>query len=138
MTVFDKIINREIPAYIVWEDDRHIAFLDIQPIHEGHTLVVPKSKNNSDEINSEVMPDYIFDMNDEDYIALHLAAKKVATLLKSKLDCARICMMVEGFAIPHTHIHLVPADDEHDFDKAHRQHEVDHENLSKVHKRITT
>ena len=136
MTIFDKIINREIPAYIVWENERHIAFLDIQPIHEGHTLVVPKSKNNSDEINSEVTPVYIFEMGDEDYIALQLAAKKVAALLKSKLDCARVCMMVEGFAIPHTHIHLVPADDEHDFDKSKRQHEVDHEELSKVHKII--
>ena len=127
MTIFDKIINREIPAYIVWEDDMHIAFLDIQPIHKGHTLVVPKS-----------VTDYIFDMNDEDYIALQLVAKKVATLLKQKLSCNRVCMMVEGFAIPHTHIHLVPADDEYDFDKAHRQHEIDHEELSKVHKRITT
>ena len=136
MTIFDKIINREIPAYIVWEDERHIAFLDIQPIHEGHTLVVPKSKNNSDEINSEVTPVYIFEMGDEDYIALQLAAKKVATLLKQKLNCDRVCMMVEGFAIPHTHIHLVPADDEHDFDKSKRQHEVDHEELSKVHKII--
>ena len=136
MTIFDKIINKEIPAYIVWEDERHIAFLDIQPIHRGHTLVVPKSKNNSDQINSEVTLDYIFDMSDEDYIALQLAAKKVATLLKQKLNCNRVCMMVEGFAIPHTHIHLVPADDEHDFDKAHRKHEVDHDELSKVHKRI--
>ena len=125
MTIFDKIINREIPAYIVWEDERHIAFLDIQPIHEGHTLVIPKSAS-----------DYIFDMSDEDYIALHLAAKKVATLLKQKLNCNRVCMMIEGFAIPHTHIHLVPADDEHDFDKSKRQHEVDHEELSKVHKII--
>ena len=133
MTIFDKIINKEIPAYIVWEVVRHIAFLDIQPIHEGHTLVVPKSKILNENMYT---PDYIFDMSDEDYIALQLAAKKVAALLKSKLDCTRVCMMVEGFAIPHTHIHLVPADDEHDFDKSKRQHEVDHEELSKVHKII--
>ena len=136
MTIFDKIINREIPAYIVWEDERHIAFLDIQPIHEGHTLVVPKSKNNSDEINSEVTPVYIFEMNSNAYTDLMLASQKVAQLLKSKLDCARVCMMVEGFDTPHTHIHLVPADDEHDFDKSKRQHEIDHEELSKVHKII--
>ena len=125
MTIFDKIINREIPSYIVWEDDTHIAFLDIQPIHRGHTLVIPK-----------LVTDYIFDMNDEGYIALQLAAKKVATLLKQKLNCNRVCMMVEGFAIPHTHIHLVPANDEHDFDKSKRQHEVDHEELSQIHKII--
>lgn len=97
MTIFEKIINREIGAQIVWEDDRHIAILDIQPIQPGHTLVIPKTAT-----------DYIFDMNSEEYTALMLASQHVARLLKSKLNCNRVCMMVEGYEIPHVHVKLVP------------------------------
>lgn len=95
--IFNKIVTREIPAHIIWESDTHLAFLDVNPIQPGHTLVIPKKQI-----------DYIFDMEDLDYVDLLLAAKSVATLLKKKLKPARIAVAVEGFAVPHVHIHLVP------------------------------
>lgn len=95
--LFLKIINRQIPAQIIWENDDFIAFLDISPIQPGHTLVVPK-----------IQTDYLFDLTDSDYSKLFLAAKDVAKILKTKLDCKRIGVLVEGFAVPHCHIHLIP------------------------------
>ena len=103
-TIFTKIINGEIPSHKVWEDDAHYAFLDINPWVEGHTLVVPKQES-----------DYLFDMDDEGYAQLHLAAKKVANLLKEKLNCARVCTMVIGYEVPHVHIHLLPTNQITDF-----------------------
>ncbi|BDC99648.1 HIT family protein [Persicobacter psychrovividus] len=96
-TIFTKIIEREIPAQIVAEDDKHIAFLDINPLVEGHTLVVPKAE-----------VDYIYDMADEDYLALQAFAKKVAKAVKAGIPCLRVGVAVIGLEVPHTHIHLVP------------------------------
>ncbi len=103
MNIFEKIINREIPAKIIWESETHLAFLDINPIQDGHTLVIPKK-----------YIDYIFDMNDEDYIDLMLASREVAKLLKSKLECKRVCVIVEGYAVPHAHVHLIPTNSDAD------------------------
>lgn len=103
MTIFEKIIAREIPAHIIWEDDRHLAFLDIKPINPGHTLVIPKKATAN-----------ILDMNDEDYIALWLAAKQVAKKLQQATDAKRIGFIVEGFEIEHVHIHLVPINQPHE------------------------
>lgn len=103
-TIFTKIINGEILSHKVWEDEMHYAFLDINPWVEGHTLVVPKREH-----------DYLFDMDDEAYTALHLAAKKVANLLKEKLNCARVCTTVIGYEVPHVHIHLLPTNQMSDF-----------------------
>jgi histidine triad (HIT) family protein len=103
-TIFSKIIAGEIPCHKVWEDDRHFAFLDINPWSYGHTLVVPKKEH-----------DYIFDMPEEDYAALHEAARKVARLLKHKLACRRVCTMVIGYEVPHVHIHLLPTNEMSDF-----------------------
>lgn len=96
-SIFTKIINREIPAHIVAEDEKNLAFLDISPLTEGHTLVVPKKEI-----------DYIYDLEDEDLIALHLFAKKVAKGLEKSVPCVRIGVTVIGLEVPHAHIHLIP------------------------------
>jgi len=96
-SVFTKIINREIPGYIVAEDDSHIAFLDINPLVMGHTLVVPKKE-----------VDYIFDLNDDAFCGLQLFCKKVARAIESVVACERIGIAVIGLEVPHTHVHLVP------------------------------
>lgn len=104
--IFLKIANHEIPAHIIFENETHMAFLDINPITPGHTVVIPKVKS-----------DYLFDLSDSDYTALLLAAKKVAIILKDKLHCERIGMVVEGFEIPHVHIKLIPLNDGHDLNQ---------------------
>lgn len=96
-TLFTKIINREIPAHIVAEDDRFIAFLDIMPLVSGHTLVVPKKE-----------VDYIFDHDDKTLSEMMVFAKKVAIAIKKAIDCKRVGIAVIGLEVPHTHIHLVP------------------------------
>lgn len=97
MSIFTKIINREIPAQIVAEDDRFIAFLDIMPMVMGHTLVVPKKE-----------VDYIFDIEDDELKSIHVFAKKVAAAVRKAVPCKRIGVAVIGLEVPHAHIHLVP------------------------------
>lgn len=96
-SLFTKIINREIPGHIVAEDDKFIAFLDINPLVEGHCLVVPKKEI-----------DYIFDMEDTDLAGLNVFAKKVAKAIKEAIPCIRVGVAVIGLEVPHTHVHLVP------------------------------
>jgi histidine triad (HIT) family protein len=96
-TIFTKIINREIPAYIVAEDEHNIAFLDILPLVKGHLLVVPKEE-----------VDYIFDLDDKAYSNLMLFAKKVGKAMESVISCTRIGVAVIGLEVPHVHVHLVP------------------------------
>lgn len=96
-SIFTKIIKREIPGHIVAEDDRFIAFLDVMPLVEGHTLVVPKNE-----------VDYIFDLDNNTLADLTVFAKKVAVALKRAVPCKRIGVAVIGLEVPHTHIHLVP------------------------------
>lgn len=103
-TIFSRIIAGEIPCHKVWEDARHFAFLDINPWTYGHTLVVPKREH-----------DYLFDMPEDDYLALHKAARTVAELLKTKLGCKRVCSLVVGYEVPHVHIHLLPTNAMSDF-----------------------
>lgn len=106
-TIFTKIVNREIPAHVVAEDEHHIAFLDINPLVEGHLLVVPKKE-----------VDYLFDLSDDEYLALQLFAKKVALALKKAIPCVRIGTAVIGLDVPHTHIHLVPLNEMNDINFA--------------------
>ena len=96
-SIFTRIINREIPGHIVAEDDDHIAFLDINPLVLGHTLVVPKREE-----------DYIFDLSDEELSRLTIFAKKVGRAIEKVVDCNRIGIAVVGLEVPHTHVHLVP------------------------------
>lgn len=96
-SIFTKIINREIPAQIIAEDEKNIAFLDIMPLVKGHVLVVPKKEVN-----------YIFDMEPQDLGDLHLFAQKVAKAMDQTIKCTRIGVAVIGLEVPHVHIHLVP------------------------------
>lgn len=96
-TIFTKIINGEIPSYKIAEDDKHYAFLDINPVVEGHTLVVPKKEN-----------DYLFNLEDDELADLMVFAKKVARKLETKIECKRIAVTVIGLEVPHAHIHLLP------------------------------
>jgi histidine triad (HIT) family protein len=96
-SLFTKIINREIPGYIVAEDDQYIAFLDINPLVIGHTLVVPKKE-----------VDYIFDLDDKTLAGLQLFSKKVAHAIGKSFPCKRVGVAVIGLEVPHTHVHLVP------------------------------
>lgn len=95
--VFCQIIQRSLPTYIVWEDDRSLAFLDIRPIKEGHALLIPKTHI-----------DHIFDLPESQYTRLFLVARKLAPVLKQVTEAQRIGIAVEGFGVPHAHIHLVP------------------------------
>lgn len=102
-SIFTKIVAGEIPAYKVAENDDYLAFLDISPVAKGHTLVIPKKE-----------VDYLFDLNDDDYIGLQLFAKKVAAGLKTAIPCQKVGVLVLGLEVPHAHIHLVPMQDETD------------------------
>lgn len=104
-SIFSRIAAGEIPSYKVVEDEHYYAFLDINPIAVGHTLVIPRRET-----------DYIFDLSDEEYAGLQLFAKKVATAMKKALPCRRIGVAVLGMEVPHAHIHLVPLNSERDLD----------------------
>jgi len=97
MTIFSKIIAGEIPCYKIAEDDRFFAFLDINPMSKGHTLVVPKLEE-----------DYIFHLDDDMLSGMMLFAKKVALALEKSVPCLRIGVAVIGLEVPHAHIHLIP------------------------------
>lgn len=104
-SIFTRIINGEIPCYKIAEDENYFAFLDINPLSEGHTLVVPKREE-----------DCIFDLQDEELAGLVTFAKKVAVSQKANLDCKRVAMVVLGMEVPHAHIHLIPMNSEADVD----------------------
>jgi histidine triad (HIT) family protein len=96
-SIFTRIINGEIPCYKIAEDAHHFAFLDINPLTKGHTLVIPKAE-----------VDYIFDLDDKQLADLHVFAKKVAVAIKKAIPCVRVGVSVVGLEVPHTHIHLIP------------------------------
>lgn len=108
-TIFSKIIDGEIPSYKVAEDDRFYAFLDINPLAEGHTLVVPK-------FGAGQESDYIFDLDDGTLGAMMVFAKRVAAGIKKATGRARVAVIVLGLEVPHVHIHLIPIDSESDVD----------------------
>ncbi len=114
-TIFTKIIKGDIPSYKVAEDDRFYAFLDINPLAAGHTLVVPKfaAVNGGDD---ERELDYIFDLDDETLGAMMVFAKRVAARIKEVTGCARVAVVVLGLEVPHVHIHLIPINSEADVD----------------------
>ena len=102
-TIFTRIINGEIPCYKVAEDERYFAFLDINPMTKGHTVVIPKCEE-----------DYIFNLDDETYAGLMLFAKKVAVAIGAAIPCKRVGVAVMGMEVPHTHVHLIPITKESD------------------------
>jgi histidine triad (HIT) family protein len=104
-TIFTKIVNGEIPAYKVAENDRFLAFLDINPLAKGHTLVIPKRET-----------DYILDMEDSELAELMIFAKKVGRAIERVVPCERMGITVIGLEVPHTHIHLIPINSIYDMD----------------------
>lgn len=104
-TIFTKIVNGEIPCYKVAEEDRFLAFLDINPLAKGHTLVIPKQE-----------VDYLFDLDDQQYQDLMLFAKRVARAIDRSVQCEKVGMAVVGLEVRHAHIHLVPINGIYDID----------------------
>jgi histidine triad (HIT) family protein len=102
-SIFTRIINGEIPCYKVAEDDRFFAFLDINPLKEGHTLVIPKKE-----------VDYIFDLDEDILAGMMVFSQKVALAIEKVVPCNRIGVVVLGLEVPHAHIHLIPIDSEAD------------------------
>ncbi len=124
-SIFTRIINREIPGYIVAENEHFIAFLDITPLVMGHTLVVPKKEQ-----------DYIFDLDDDTLAGLHVFAKKVAHAVKKAVPCKRIGVTVIGLEVPHVHIHLVPMNSMSDINFTKSKLNPSKEELAEVAERI--
>ncbi|MFD2865767.1 HIT family protein [Mucilaginibacter antarcticus] len=108
MSIFSKIIAGDIPSYKVAESDEFLAFLDINPLVEGHLLVVPKKE-----------VDKLFDLDDATYAGLMIFAKIVATAMEKALPCKRIGVTVIGLEVPHAHVHLIPLNGVHDMDFSH-------------------
>jgi histidine triad (HIT) family protein len=96
-SLFTRIVKGELPSHKVWEDDRHLAFLDITPIQPGHTLVIPKRE----------VP-YLFDLSPYEQSSLWEAVRKVEGAIRRATGCLRVCLMVVGWEVPHVHVHLVP------------------------------
>ncbi len=123
---FCKIVAGDIPCHKVWENDAHLAFLDITPIREGHTLVIPKAHAS-----------YLFDMDDLSYQSVLIAAKQVAERLKDVFQVPRIGMAIEGFGVDHVHIHLVPVTGGNQLDPKQAK-PADHATLAQLAERIKT
>ncbi len=121
MTIFSRIIKGEIPCYKVAEDERYFAFLDINPLAKGHTLVVPK-----------VEEDYIFNLDDDTLAGLMLFAKRVAKAQRTVLPCKRIGVAVLGMEVPHTHIHLVPLQNEGDMNFANPKLHLEGDEMARI------
>jgi histidine triad (HIT) family protein len=125
-SVFSKIIAGEIPSFRIAEDEKCFAFLDINPVAEGHTLVVPKKE-----------VDYIFDVDDELYQHLFLFSKKIAAAIEKAIPCKRIGVTVIGLEVPHAHIHLIPLNSMRDINFSLPKMNPSKEELNAVRERIT-
>ena len=104
-TIFSRIAAGEIPSYRIAENDRFYAFLDINPVAPGHVLVIPKRE-----------VDYLFDLEDDEFVALELFAKRIAIAMKKAMPCKRIGTAAIGLEVPHAHIHLIPINSDADMD----------------------
>lgn len=124
-SIFTKIINGEIPCYKVAEDNEFIAFLDINPLKKGHTLVVPKKE-----------VDYIFDNSDDTLSKILIFAKPIAKAIEKQVDCKRIGIVVVGLEVPHTHIHLVPIEKESDLSFSNPRVKLTHEEFISLAEKI--
>ena len=124
-SIFTRIIDRDIPGYIVAEDEQFIAFLDVRPMAEGHTLCVPKRE-----------VDYYYDLTDEELTGLTLFSKRIARGLKQAVSCRRVANGVLGLEVPHAHLHLVPIRQEGDF-RFGKVVEVSEERMRQLRDQIT-
>ena len=127
-TIFTKIANGEIPSYKVAENEDYYAFLDINPLNEGHTLVIPK----------KVEVDYIFNLDENTYAGLWKFASKVAKAIETVIPCKRVGVAVLGMEVPHTHIHLVPLQCEGDMDFKKEKKSLSDEQFKKIADSIST
>ncbi|MBD5369675.1 MAG: HIT family protein [Bacteroides sp.] len=126
MTIFSKIIAGEIPCYKIAEDDNFFAFMDINPVNWGHTLVVPKREI-----------DYIFDLSEEEIGEMMKFARKVARAIKAAVPCTKVGMAVIGLEVPHAHIHLIPISREGDMDFNNKISNPDPERMEAIRVAIT-
>lgn len=124
-SIFTRIINREIPGYIVAEDEHNIAFLDINPLNEGHTLVVPKKE-----------VDRLFDLDEDTYLKLQAFTHKVAKAIETAIPCLRVGVAVIGLEVPHAHIHLIPLHGMHDIDFSRPKLELSPESFEGIRAKI--
>ncbi len=122
MTIFSRIAAGEIPSYKVAEDENFYAFLDINPMSKGHTLVIPR-------LTEE---DYIFGLDDEIYAGLMNFSKKVALAIEKSVSCKRVGMMVIGLEVPHTHVHLIPIAREGDMNISNPKLKLDAEEMKAI------
>ena len=120
-TIFSKIIAGEIPSYKVAEDENYYAFLDINPLAKGHTLVVPKKE-----------VDYYYDLDDETLAGMSVFAKKVAHKIKAQTGCKKVATVVLGLEVPHAHIHLIPMNSENDVDFRREKLKLTPEEFSEI------
>ncbi len=120
-TIFTKIVQGEIPCYKVAESDRYFAFLDINPMTKGHTLVIPKVEN-----------DYIFDLDDDTYSGLMMFAKQVAQAIEKAIPCQRIGVAIMGMEVPHTHVHLIPINKESDMVISNPKLQLEADEMQKI------
>ena len=125
-TIFSRIIAGEIPCYKVAENDQYFAFLDINPLTKGHTLVVPKCET-----------DYIFDLDDQTLAGMVVFAKEIAAKLKDFSGCKKVAMVVLGLDVPHAHIHLIPMNTESDVDFRKEKLKLTPEEFSKIAAKIS-
>ena len=124
MTIFSKIINGEIPSYKVAENDKFYAFLDINPLQKGHTLVVPKL--------AEPEADYIFDLEDDILSEMLVFAKQVARGIQGAVECKRVGVAVIGLEVPHVHMHLIPINKEGDMSFANKKMILPSEEMAEI------
>jgi len=120
-SIFTRIINREIPGYIVAEDENHIAFLDVNPLNAGHTLVVPKKE-----------VDKLFDLSEEDYLGLQSFTYKVSKAIEKAIPCLRVGVAVIGLEVAHAHIHLIPLNTMRDIDFSRPKLKLSTEELEEI------
>ena len=121
MTIFSKIVNGEIPSYKIAEDENYYAFLDINPLQKGHTLVIPKIED-----------DYIFNLDEKTYAGLMLFARRVALALKEAIPCQRVGVAVLGMEVPHVHVHLVPMQSEKDMLFSNPKLQLDSDEMARI------
>jgi histidine triad (HIT) family protein len=126
-TIFSKIIAGEIPCYKIAEDENFFAFLDINPLTKGHTLVVPK-----------IEKDYFFDLDDNILSGMIVFAKKIAIAIEKTVDCKRVGLTVIGLEVPHAHIHLIPIITEGDMNFRNKKYEVSPDEMAKIAKEISS
>lgn len=127
VSIFTRIINGEIPCYKVAEDDKYFAFLDINPLAKGHTLVIPKKET-----------DYIFDIEDPELAGMMVFAKKIAKAIDKTIPCKRVGIAVIGLEVPHAHIHLIPINNIGDLNFANPKLKLEKSEFEEIAKKINS